>query len=128
MEGLMEVYVRLLVLSLFLAFAGNAFAETLSLKTIQELKKYGPILDCSKKYSAGPNQAGNGPGKVTMELKLDKDGRVVSVEENSKLSTIHEDILRSCLIQALKQLKFGNEAKGSVKTLLLPLDFPILGN
>lgn len=67
----LEVQMRLLVLSLFMAFGANSFAETASLKTIEELKKYGPIIECSKKYSAGPNQAGNGPGKVTMELKLD---------------------------------------------------------
>lgn len=118
---------KLLVAVLFLTFGGSAFAQNVSLKTVDELKKYGPIIDCSKKYSVGPNHAGNGPGKVTMELKLDKDGSVLTVDENVKLSTVHEDVLRSCLIHALKPLRFANESKGSAKIVFIPLDFPIAG-
>jgi hypothetical protein len=109
------------------SFSIASWATPASKTTLAELKKNAQILDCSKKYTSGglQTQAGPQPGKVTMRLKLDAGGSVVGGDEETTLSTIHEDSLRQCLISALRVLKFPSESKGQAKEILVPVDFPI---
>ncbi|KYG63862.1 hypothetical protein AZI86_13670 [Bdellovibrio bacteriovorus] len=93
--------------------------------TLNELKSNAGLQECSKKYQAGPNQAGLGPGKVTMKISLAEDGTVVGADQETSLSTIREDFLRQCFVKVFRTLKFPEETKGQKKTVLVPLDLPL---
>ncbi len=72
-----------------------------------------------------PGQSGQKAGKLTIDLKLNKIGDVLAIKENSKESTIHEDVLNSCIFQSLKNLKFPKEASGIEKEISATFEFPI---
>lgn len=93
--------------------------------TLKELKSNAGLHECSKKYQAGPNQAGNGPGKVIMKISLAEDGTVVGADQETALSTIREDVLRQCFVKVFRTLKFPEESKGQKKTVLVPLNIPL---
>ncbi len=114
------------LIGLFLVvLSHNAVSSEISSEGLTELIRYQPLHDCYDKFLQVPGQSGQKVGKVTIDLKLSKTGDVLAVKENSKKSTIHEDVLNSCVFQSLRNLKFPKEASGKETEISATLDFPI---
>lgn len=114
------------LIGLFLiVFLSKVIASDMSAEGLTELRRYRPLHDCYEKFLQIPGQAGKKNGKLTLDLKLNKTGDVLAIKENSNKSTLHEEVLNSCLFQSLKKLKFTKEVSGRGKEISATLDFPI---
>lgn len=116
---------KYLICLFLIILSHNAFSIEMSSEGLTELIHYQPLHDCYDKFLRNSGQSGRKVGKITFDLKLSKTGDVLAVKENSNKSTIHEDVLNSCVFQSLKNLKFPQDASGKEKEISTTLDFPI---
>lgn len=116
---------KLLIGLIAVVFSFSALADEISTEGLNELKFYQPLHDCYKAFLQASGSSGQKTGKLAIELKLDKTGSVLAINEIAKQSTLHSEILNSCLFQTLSNLKFPNETAGKAKLMSVTLSFPI---
>ena len=100
-------------------------AENLAPSTMDQIRTYGPIRKCYQDFAGDFTNPSPKAGELVMLIKIDETGILVGSKTDDKASTLHDEKLISCVLQAMQTMKFTDEVHGKSKVANLVLKFPL---